>query len=175
MKTTLTFVYLGLSLFTCASALEKVTSAYWKEDALTKSRKENHRNEALDYYLSSKKVVLPKGNFILIAHQAMGIVASCMVIELETRKVRILPGTHAKNDERIIELQESEYDYLAELNSSDLMMNFPSQSGKFGFDGHSLVIYSKSDTTERYISHWDPEYMGLDIFTSIYDYFQSKP
>lgn len=145
-----------------------------KGSGFGKSRTKNRRNSALDYYLSKKEIELPSDDYLMIAYQPNGNVSSCMIIDLEARSVRILPGTHDKKDEEFIELSSSEYDYLSELNSSELMKNFPSTSGKLGLDGYSLVIYSRSAETERFISHWQPEYMGLDIFRAIHKHFEGK-
>ena len=178
MKIKLAFISLALSIPAFASSEKEVLSLNLSKvdigrEILIKSRTENHRNQFLDYYLSSKGIKLPISDFLLIAYQPVGIVSSCIIVDLDARSVRILPGTHEKKNERIIELKESEYEYLEELNSSDQMQNFPSQSGNLGMDGYSIVIYSKSGETKRYISHWGPEYMGLDIFTSLLDRFKN--
>jgi len=186
MKTKLASIYLTLSLVIFASGSEKETvfrdssgiiDVHGKTvfaDVLKYSRGKNNRNAFLDHYLLEKKIELPQNDFILVAYQPVGVVSSCIIIDLKTQSVRILPGTHEKKNEKIVKLSESEFDYLTELNSSDLMKNFPSQSGNIGRDGHSLVIYAKFKKAERYISHWKPVYMGLHIFTSIHDHFKIK-
>lgn len=142
---------------------------------LRESRKDNYRNVSLDHYLVDKQISLPESDFLLIARQPNGIVSSCIVVDFTRRVVRILPGTHAKTQERIVELSKSEFDYLSELNASEIMKNFPSQNGKIGMDGHSIVVYSKSEGFERQISHWSPDYMGIEIFTSILEHFRDRP
>jgi len=141
---------------------------------LDKSRRENNRNPCLDSYLAKNEIALPSADYLLIAEQPRGFVGGCIIIDFERRSVRSLLGTHSRDSDKVIPLDEAEYDYLAELNASSIMKNFPSVSGKVGMGGHSIVIYSKSGETERYISHWSPEYMGIDIFTSILDHFLDK-
>ena len=142
---------------------------------IERSRSENNRNGFLDFYLENNQIDLPDGRFLLIAKQPNGIVTEAIIIDFETEKVRLLPGTHyTEIGERIGQLEEIDRDFLIRFLESDLMENFPSSSGRWGLDGHSLVVYFRTDSLERQFSHWIPEHVGMSMFDGILEKFYSQ-
>lgn len=141
---------------------------------LNESRGVNQRNPFVDNFLSKKNIALPNNDYLLIAHQGLGGVSSCIIIDLDSRTVSRFSSVHQDSAYNIIELSKSEFDYLSELVSSEIIKKFPSRSGNIGRGGRSLVVYSRSGQSERFISHWQTEYIGLTIFKSIHDYFCNK-
>ena len=138
------------------------------------SRKTNNRNGIVDRHLSERGIILPNDNYLVISVQPCGIVERTIIADLDARIVRIIPGTHSNRMIKDVSITENEYAFIYELLSSSVMVNFPSKSGNHGLDGYSLVIYSKSKNVERYISHYSPDYIGIDIFTSIQKRFMGK-
>lgn len=166
--------YIQSGSFTVSAGLSGLGMTSDPQSILKSSRRTNTRNEIVDRHLKDKTVSLPTNNYLLVGYQPEGIVESLVLIELDTRSVHIISGTHDPRPERVFSLTQAEYDYIEELISSGLMDNFPSKSGITGLGGVDIVIYSKSGEIERHISHRTANYIGIDIFTSIHRRFSER-
>lgn len=130
------------------------------------------RNRWLDIYLKEYDVKLPD-EYVAIADQPVGLVSRFIVVDLKSGDVDIFPGTHARikgsQPRRAEPLNPESLQFLRRLLASEFVSGIPEASGKFGADGRSLVVYYRIKGTERFISHWSPEHVGLFMFAGIVD------
>ncbi len=119
---------------------------------------ENKRNDAVDYYLKEQAVELPKGDYLLVAIQPMGIVSRAVIYDLTKNQKTIFAGSHGNEESTVIDLKEPEQKQIISIISSEALSKTPTSSGYLGRDGYSIVVYYRMNGKERLLNHWQPDH-----------------
>jgi hypothetical protein len=118
-------------------------------------RKENSTNEVVDKALLKRGIELPDDNYLFVGLHPWGIFGPGIIIDLDENTVLFIP-TNAQSAPVTTPLPAADSASLLQLLRSEEVQTLPSESGHFGLDGYSAVIYFSVDGHQRRLNHWQP-------------------
>ena len=127
-----------------------------------------HIQIVLDH-LAKRSYDLPKGDFVLLARQPMGISGSSVIYDLDAAQLVIVPGADSKDGVERRSIGKQEVQLMRELMSIDSIRSLPRDSGTLGFDGSAFVAVIRLGNSTKYIGHWSPKAKAVVILSSIYE------
>lgn len=119
--------------------------------------------------LAEKQYTLPRGDYVLLAYQPMGVVTDTVVYELAAEQFVFVPGTHSRDVVVRQPLAKSKAKLLRELAALDSVQSLPRGSGKFGFDGSAFVAVIRTGDRTKMIGHWSADAPAVELLSGILD------
>ena len=119
--------------------------------------------------LAEKQYTLPRGEYVLLAHQPEGVVTDTVVYELDAEQIVFVPGTHSQDAVARQPLAKSKAKLLREVVTLDSVQSLARDSGKFGFDGSAFVAVIRTGDRTKRIGHWSPDAPAVELLSGILD------
>ena len=119
--------------------------------------------------LAEKKYTPPRGDYVLLAYQPVGVAMDTVVYELDAEQIVLVPGTHSRDGVVRRPLAKSKAKLLRELAALDSVQSLPRDSGKIGFDGSAFVAVIRTGDRTKMIGHWSPDAPALAVLSGILD------
>jgi hypothetical protein len=121
-------------------------------------------------HVDERKYSLPKGDFILLSEQPMGIVSETIVYDFTAGEFVRIPGTH---DDDIpifrLPLSKEKAKLLRAVVALDGVKTLARESGNVGLDGSTFAAIIKIGGREQRIDQWQGDAPGLELLGAIRD------
>jgi hypothetical protein len=122
-------------------------------------------------HVAERKYALPKGDFILLSYQPMGIVSETIVYDFDVGVIVRIPGTH--DDEVPIfrmPFSKEKARLLRDVVALEGVKSLSRESGNVGLDGATTAAIIKIDKREQRIDQWQGDAPGLELLDAIRDH-----
>ena len=121
-------------------------------------------------HVGERNYPLPKGDFILLSEQPMGIVSETIVYDLAAGEMVRIPGTH---DEEVpifrLPLSAGKARLLRDVVALEGVKSIARESGNVGLDGSTFAGVIRIGGREQRIDQWQGDAPGLELLSAIRD------
>ena len=119
--------------------------------------------------LAEKKYPLPPGDYVLLAHQPVGVVTDTVVYELDAEQIVFVPGTHSHDAVVRQPLAKSKAKLLREVAALDSVQSLAPRQRQIRLRRFGLRrVIRTGDRTKR-IGHWSPDAPAVELLSGILD------